>query len=165
MRNLSFFSFVLLCLLACSSEPEWQPLSLLEYGMPVTILAPDSVDIKKMDLVLQEDVSVKKGDDYYVQIFSAEATTRDPEKLKESLKEEVMNNPFFSALVEEGTEGFIYKDQIDSLHSTYGFRYVRIIGDKEYVFQTGLTGSFRKNRSARCTKQYITRKSEGSDAL
>jgi len=146
MRNLSFFSFVLLCLLACSSEPEWQPLSLLEYGMPVTILAPDSVDIKKMDLVLQEDVSVKKGDDYYVQIFSAEATTRDPGKLKESLKEEVMNNPFFSALVEEGTEGFIYKDQIDSLHSTYGFRYVRIIGDKEYVFQTGLTGSFSEEQ-------------------
>lgn len=147
MRIKSLFPILLVVLIwSCSSEMEWKPVNLLEYGMPVTILAPDSPDIKKVNLVLQEDVSIKKGDDYYVQIFAAEATTREPGTLKESLKEDVMNNPFFSQMVEEQNEGFIYKDQIDSLHSTYGFRYVRIIGDKEYVFQTGLTGSFTEEQ-------------------
>lgn len=143
---IAILSVVLLTFWSCATEPEWKPLNLLEYGMPITLLAPDSAEVKKMNLVLQEDISIRKGEDYYVQIFGATATTRDATALKESLKEEVLDNPFFSEMVEEGDYGFIYKDQIDSLHSTYGFRYVRLIGDKEYVFQTGLIGSFTEEQ-------------------
>lgn len=146
MRSLFIVLFSSLILWSCSSEPEFKPVNLLEYGMPVTILAPDSSDIKKVNLVLQDDVSIKKGEDFYVQIFAAQATTNDPVKLKEVLKEDVLNNPFFAEMVEEYDHGFIYKDQIDSLHSTYGFRFAKIMGDREYVFQTGLTGSFTEEQ-------------------
>ena len=147
MRStIGFFVFALLIFASCQNEPEWKPLNLLEYGMPVTVLAPDSADVKKMNLVLQEDISIRKGEDYYVQIFGATATTRDAGELKESLKDEVLNNPFFSEMIEEGDHGFIYRDQIDSVHSTYGFRFVRLIGDKEYVFQTGLIGAFTEDQ-------------------
>ena len=147
MRStIAFFIIAGLTIWSCTTEPEWKPLNLLEYGMPITVLAPDSADVKKMNLVLQEDISIRKGENYFVQIFGAQATTRDAVELKESLKEEVLDNPFFSEMVEEGDYGFIYKDQIDSVHSTYGFRFVRLIGDKEYVFQTGLIGSFTEDQ-------------------
>lgn len=146
MRSLFIVIISSLILWSCSSEPEFKPVNLLEYGMPVTILAPDSPDIKKVNLVLQDDVSIKKGDDFYVQIFAAQATTNDPVKLKEVLKDDVLNNPFFAEMIEEFEHGFIYRDQIDSLHSTYGFRFAKIMGDREYVFQTGLTGSFTEEQ-------------------
>jgi hypothetical protein len=142
IRNSIFILLVAAILASCASEPEWKPLNLLEYGMPIIILSPDSPVIKKMDLVFQQDISVKKGDYYYVQIFSGEASTRNPAELKDQLKEEVLNNPFFSEIVQDDERGFIYKDQIDSSNSTYGFRFVEIKGDKEYVFQTGLIGAY-----------------------
>ena len=48
----------------------------MEYGIPYTILAPDSVDIKKENLVVQEEVIIKsqKSDDYEVRIYFGEAT-------------------------------------------------------------------------------------------
>ena len=146
MRSTISFLLLLGVLVGCSSEAKWKPVSLLDYGMPVTILAPDSAEIKKMNLLLQEDVSVKKGDGYYVQIFAAQASTRNVDELVKGVKEDVLNNPFFAEMVQEFPDGFIYRDQIDSTHTTYGFRYARIIGDKEYVFQTGLTGAFTEEQ-------------------
>ena len=126
-----------------------QPVDLLPYGMPVTILAPDSPEIKKMDMVVQQDVTVKKGDDYYVQIFSSDAETRDMSVLLREQLDDVKGNPFFHRIVEEESDGFIYENKLDSLTSTYGFRYVRLIGDKQYIFQTGLIGTFTEDEVRR----------------
>jgi len=30
----------------------------------------------------------------------------------------------------------------DSISTNYGFKYLKIQGDKEYIFQTGLVGNF-----------------------
>ncbi|MEL7021354.1 MAG: hypothetical protein AAGK47_07100 [Bacteroidota bacterium] len=119
-------------------------LDLMRYDIPVTILAPDSVEVKTLDLVVQKDVTVKSknNNDYYVQIYAADATTNDVAQLKSEQMEEVKSNRYFSKIVEEQTDGFIYETKVDSNMINYGFRYVYLQGDKQYTFQTGLIGTF-----------------------
>ena len=144
MKNfLSLFAIVVF-VVACSSEPKsnLKPLDLLEYGIPITIMAPDSAKVRTMDLVVQKDVTVKGDDDYYVQIYASGAETTDVAQVKAEQLAEVKGNRYFSKIVQEDESGFIYETQVDSNNVNYGFRLVRIQGDQEYIFQTGLIGSF-----------------------
>jgi hypothetical protein len=50
----------------------------------------------------------------------------------------VKSNNFFP----EEDQGFIFSKKADSLIVDYDFRFVKIIGDKELIFQSGLVGSF-----------------------
>ena len=45
-------------------------------------------------------------------------------------------------IIEEEEVGFIYETVFDSTATNYGFKYLKIQGDKEYIFQTGLVGTF-----------------------
>ncbi len=146
-RNLYFLlSFILfaLCFAGCTKKQSVKlvDLDLMSYEMPIMIKAPADAEIKKMDLIVQKDITVKSGDGFYLQIFESDVTNRDPKKVKEDLLKTVQENPYFSELVQEDPNGFIYKTQIDSTQENYSFRYVRIQGDKEYTFQTGMIGQF-----------------------
>ena len=131
-------------LFACNQErgPVLEELDLMSYQMPIVIQAPAGAEVKKLDLVIQKDITVKKGDDFYIQIFESDATERDLEKVKERMISEVKQNPYFSEILMEEERGFIYKTQIDSTRTNYGFRYARIQADKEYTFQAGMIGIF-----------------------
>ncbi|MEZ4897994.1 MAG: hypothetical protein R2806_14225 [Saprospiraceae bacterium] len=135
--------------LACAKETKLSPLNLLEYGFPITIMAPDSPEIKTMDLVVQKDLTVKKGEDYYVQIFMSDAATNKVEKVKSENLEITKANPYFSKLVLDENQGYIYEMKLDSAHTVYGFKYFKIQGDKEFDFQTGLTGLFNEHQVRR----------------
>ena len=56
MRFFSFF-FLLVFLASCSGEQDayLKPRNLIEYGIPLTILAPDSVNISKENLGVQNE--------------------------------------------------------------------------------------------------------------
>lgn len=144
-RACAFISFLILGLLSCQSDStaNLQPLDLMRYDIPLTIMAPDSVNVKTMDLVIQKDVTVKGAltDDYYVQIYAADAATNDIAQVKAEQLTEVKSNRYFSKIVEEEDMGFIYETKIDSTNN-YGFRYIHLQGDKQYIFQTGLIGTF-----------------------
>ena len=142
-QRLLLFCSVLL-FFACQQNPknDWKPLDLLQYDVPLTILAPDSAEVKTMDLLVQKDVTIKKGKDYSIQIFISDALTSDVKKIIAEIKGEVKNNPYFSKFTLEEDNGFIYETVIDSTHYNYGFRQVRIQGDREYIFSTGLIGTF-----------------------
>ncbi len=144
LNKFTIFTLLILFISACSSEPKTnlKPLDLLSYGIPITIMAPDSADIKTMDFVGVKDVSIKSGNDFYVQVFSSEASTVDVKKVKMNQKRDVENNPYFSKFVKEDDTGFIYEMALDSAQYNYGFCHIRIQGDSEYVFQTGLIGIF-----------------------
>lgn len=144
MKSVVALLGIILIFAACGGTDieDWQKLDLLEYDMPISIKAPSDPEIKTMDLLVQKDIWVKKGDHYNVQIFQSDASGTDPEKVKDALLAEVKNNPFFSKIVSETSEGFIYETLIDSTDYNYGFRHVKIMGDKEYIFQTGLIGTF-----------------------
>ena len=55
---------------------------------------------------------------------------------------EIKSNAYFSKIIEEEEAGFIYSMVFDSTATNYGFKYLKIQGDKEYIFQTGLVGNF-----------------------
>ena len=57
------------------------------------------------------------------------------------LKSDIQKLSFFSKIMEEEDQGFIFEKTLGE-DKTYDFRYVRIQGDNEYVFQTGLMGKF-----------------------
>lgn len=134
----------LLILASCSQQEhaDLVEMDLLPHGMPIVIKAPEDAAIEKMDLVVQQDLTVRKGDDFYIQIFESDAINRDRSAIKQQLLSDVQSNPYFDEIVESNDNGFIYKNTIDSSYVNYGFRYVRLQGDKEYVFQQGMRGKF-----------------------
>ncbi len=147
MRNAIILSATITFLfVACKSDPasNLKPLDLMKYGIPLTVLAPDSAKVETMDLIVQNDVTIKKGDDYFIQLYASDASTTDLKKIRSDQMEEVKANPYFAEIVSEDENGFIYKKQIDSTNVNYGFKYVKLQGDKEYIFQTGLIGKFSK---------------------
>ncbi len=152
MKKLILIVFSGLLIASCQQENagSWKPKDLLPYGLPVTVLAPDSVEVNSSDLGgLMKDITLRGGDDYYIQIYASEATTNDIAKLKADQLAEVKSNRYFSRLVSEDEAGFIYESQIDSTNTLYGFRFVRVQGDQELVFQTGLTGIFSQEQAER----------------
>ncbi|MDX1665724.1 MAG: hypothetical protein R3350_00760 [Saprospiraceae bacterium] len=143
---------VIISLAACQSEDRnnWRPYDLLPHGIPITILAPDSVKVQKVDLAgILNDVTLRGGEDYYIQIYASEAETNDLAKVKAQQLAEVKSNRYFSSIVSEDEDGFVYQTQIDSNTVNYGFRHIRLQGDMEYIFQTGLVGSFTREEAER----------------
>ena len=143
-RSLFLTATILILLQACQPDvPKgWSELSLMEYGVPITLLAPDSSDVKSMDLGLMKDISVKKGDDYFVQITASEATTTDVASIKSGILADEQKRSGFSQVVQDDPNGFIFERQIDSTRNTYDFRYIQIKGGQEFIFQTGLSGFY-----------------------
>lgn len=143
MKKLLVFT-LFVSILACKSSPTngWQELDLLSHGLPVSIQAPADPEITKQDMGVWQDVTIKSGDDYYVQLICSTASTVDVNKVKSGILEEVENGPFFSKIIEDHPNGFIFEKKISEERTNYDFRYIKIMGDKEYVFQTGLIGTF-----------------------
>lgn len=121
--------------------------SLMEYGVPITILAPDSLDVNRSSIAFQEDITVKGPEDFSLQIFVSDAVVDDLSRAVKAHRESVQENPFFHAFVEENTDGFIFENRIDSTHKTFGFRHVRLMGGKEYIFQEPLIGSLSEEKA------------------
>ena len=119
-----------------------KPLDLLEWGIPITVMAPDSANVKTMDLGgVLKDVTIKGENNYSIQIYATTASTTDVARVKANQLAEVKTNRYFSKIIEEEMDGFVYENVVDS-SNYYGFRHIRIQGDMEYIFQTGLIGSF-----------------------
>ncbi len=137
---------VLLLLANCENDPSknWKPKDLINWGIPITILAPDSIDVKAQDYSgWMKDVTIKnKEDNYFVQIYASNATTTDLAKVKSEQINAVKDMRYFSKIVKEEENGFIYETMLDSTNASYGFRHIQIKGDKEYIFQTGMVGTF-----------------------
>ena len=144
MRIFTIAILVALFLIGCSGEPKMNMTekNMLEYGVPLTLMVPDSAKIKKEDWGSIQIVTIKKGRDYDVQIQSSEAATSDVATLKAQKIIDVKNERYFSKIIKEDEHGFVFENQIDSTTNYYGFRYISIQGDKEYIVQNGLAGTF-----------------------
>lgn len=145
-------SMIVFLLCACGGESgnfnKWNELNLLEHGIPFSILAPDSAKVETKDFgVIMKDVTIKGGDDYFVQIFASDANSTDLIKLKADQLNEVKTEKYFSKIVEEFDKGFIYESKKDSAVTYYGFRYLKIQGTKEYIIQNGFLGFFSEEEA------------------
>ncbi len=148
MKNTTFIALLLVgaALLSCGKDAKnkLKSLDLMPQGVPISIMAPDSAEVKVSDLVVQKDVTIQKGEHFYVQIFMSDATAANAKALKAEQLEQVKTMPYFSKIIREDDGGFLYENKIDSTNLSYGFRHVRMQGDKEFIFQTGLIGNFSK---------------------
>ena len=142
----AFCLFMVFFLGNCSADGHvrgWQPLDLLPYGVAVSVLAPPDAVVKTGNLksALMSDLTIKGGSDYSIQLFYGPAITNDIARLKNEHMENVRGNRYFNKIVKEEVAGFIYESVIDSI-ATYGFRFVKLQGDQELNFQTGLGALF-----------------------
>jgi hypothetical protein len=144
MRALCFLVLSLL-LASCATDPagSWSELDLTAYNLPVKIMAPDSAKVISSNLSsIMRDVTIKsEEDDYSIQILASQASTNDMTRLKAEQLELVRDNRYFSKVVREEDNGFIFENQIDST-SIFGFRYIIYQGDQEFVFQNGFDATY-----------------------
>jgi len=133
-------------LVSCKNEPKRPAMDLMKYGLPISINAPADAAVVADDMGIMQDVTIKEGDDYYIQIYGSEAMTIDAKSVFEKRKKEIQAGNSFAEIVFEEETGMIYKKQIDENTVDYDFIYVKIQGDKEYVFQTGLIGIFNEEQ-------------------
>lgn len=136
------YVFILIFLFACKQEPVLPDLDLVKYGLGVKIKAPEGAEVKLSDMGIMKDVSVKSGPDFYLQILNSEAINYNASKLKEEEKQDLMKESYFSRIVQEDENGFIFEKDYGDGKLNYDFRYYKIQGDQEYKFQAGLIGNF-----------------------
>ncbi len=151
MRNFFYNKSVVLGLIAffmlisCSTnKKEMKALDLMSYGVPLKVKAPEGTKVEVKDMSIYKDITLKDGKDYFVQIISTSATTNDISKIKEERLAEVKQNPFFHKVILDEKNGFVFEKQITDSTFNYDFRYIKLQGDNQFTFQTGLFGLFTK---------------------
>jgi len=151
--NLKFITilslFVFFFITSCSSDKKEKvtSLDLMSYGVPIKVKAPEGTVVKVKDMSIYKDITLKKGKDYFVQILSSSASTTDISKIKEERLSEVKLNPFFSNVILDEENGFVFEKKINDSTFNYDFRYVKVQGDNQFTFQTGLFGLFTKDQT------------------
>ena len=142
-----FWILLCFCFLSSCSEPKstYPDLDLMRYGLPIKIKAPLDAEVKMSDMLLMKDVTVKK-DEYDMQIFSSEAMTPDATKIKAEQLKDQKSKSTFSKIIQEDPNGFIFEKFRSDSTLNYDFRYIRIQGDEQYIFQTGLIGKFSEKQ-------------------
>jgi len=152
MKNLWTLAFLLFGLFACQQDPmaAWKETDLLAYGIPVSVMAPDSVQIESGPLGPYQEVTLlSESEGYSIQVLASPANTTDLARLKAQQLAFVKENPYYQKLIREEEAGFIYETAIDSATVSYGFRYIVVQGDQEFVFREGLTGFFEREQVER----------------
>lgn len=141
--RLFFFLGLVLSIIACDNTPSkpvpvfTNKMNLLEYGIPVTLPAPEGATVKNNSDNFMQDVVVE-GKDYYVQIYGSNATSLNCEKLaQEALLDYKTTDAAFKGVVKQDSCGFLYKVKVDNDTTTsYNFAYFAIRGNKAYTFST-----------------------------
>jgi hypothetical protein len=149
MKNrYTLFTLALLAtglLISCAADKDQiklVELDLMGQGMPIMIMAPEEPVVEVKKLGVYRVASVKKGTEYHVEVFESNAVSRDKAVIKARLLNEVQGNPYFQKVVVDEESGFIYENAVDSNYINFGFRYLKLQGDKEYVYQTGIGKQF-----------------------
>lgn len=141
MNNRAVFllGFFFLALFSCNSGVDFklQPLDLAQYGIPLSIMAPDSAKVKKSKIGDWDDVTVKKGT-YSLQVLAKKAPAQTAEEMKNEELATVKADKFFSKVLVDDDNGFVFETTIDSLNY-YDFRYIHMQGDRVFSFQKGFT--------------------------
>jgi len=144
---------LILCLAACNQDPtSLRPLDLNPYGIPMIIQAPDSTLVLEKDYKFMRDITIRKAPNFDIQVFELISTTADAAGEKFHQLESVKQDPFFKEIIKEDDYGFIFSKHLDSLTVDYDFRLIKLFGEKELIFQTGLAGSFNLEQVKRMYK-------------
>ena len=144
-----FLSFILFQ--SCKNDKieieRFKERDLISEGVPLKIRAPENAEVNVKVENFYKDITVKKGNDYSVQIIGTEAFTNDLVDVRKELENEVKKNPNFSKIILEDTNGFVFEKKTDDGSLIYDFRFIKIEGNQQFVFQTGLYNKFSKDQA------------------
>ena len=129
-----------------NKEDNLKTLDLISYGVPLKVKAPEGTVVKTEDMGIAKDITLKKGDDYFIQILSSNAETNNVSEIKQKRLNEVKTSPYFSKIIFDEDNGFIFEKKMNDSIFNYDFRYIKIQGEKLFSFQTGLFGLFTKEQ-------------------
>jgi hypothetical protein len=133
-------------LIGCESSVKKKPsgLSLMKFGIPITLNAPDDAVVSQGSSGrMSTDVNVKSGEDFHLHVFMTSALSSDLQAIKLGYKDDVISNPYFIKMLEEFDDGFIFEiNSVNGFDKKYDFRRIILQGDKEIIFQSGVTGEF-----------------------
>ncbi len=140
--NKYIYLFVALIVLSCGSPADsLQDLDLMKEGIPLKIKAPADAVVKQKDMGIFKDITIKEGDNFYIQITAARVLNSDvTARIQEEINS-VKELDVFSKVIKNDERGFIFEKKKDD-KLTYDFRSIKIVGNDEYLFQSGLIGTF-----------------------
>ena len=122
-----------------NSATKYEPLDLMSHGMPIKIKAPLNTSIKSDDLGIMKDLTIVDtlNGGYNIQIYSSRTDILDRTKLIDQMKKEIEESAYFSKMIEETEDGFIYEKKVTDDYINYDFRVVRLQSDVKYTLQAG----------------------------
>jgi hypothetical protein len=120
---------------------------LISKGIPLKIMAPEDAEVNIKVENFYKDITIKKGSDYSVQIICTEALVNEIVAVREELENEVRKNPYFAEIISEDPNGFVYSKKSENGSLIYDFRYIKIEGGQQFVFQAGKYGEFTKEQA------------------
>ena len=105
---------------------KYEPLDLMSHGMPIKIMAPANTSIKSDDLGILKELTIidTLNSGYNIQIYSSKTDVLDRAKLLDQVKSEIEATEFFSKMIEETENGFIYEKKVTEDYINYDFRAV-----------------------------------------
>lgn len=158
MSKSLFFTFLIFTyIVGCQSNTKPKNgTDLLKYGIPYTIIAPDDVSMSKIGAGSLSDVNIKNNTGYDLQIFMSEAYTADMPRLIKIKKDQVIEHPQFSKIVEEFDNGFLYEKQDADGSRSFDFVIIKIQGDKEINFQAGNSKPFTESEVKSMIQSVLT---------
>ncbi|MBK8621851.1 MAG: hypothetical protein IPN79_08840 [Saprospiraceae bacterium] len=132
----------MMCLLVLScgekTSSEKGKTTLHKYGIPVSLLLPVDVDIRKTSDGKISAVAIRNDSGYNMLVLMGETNFSTAQKAKFQQREQIVNNPAFIKIVEDYEDGFLFEWQGED-RIMYDFRHIKIVGNKEIVFQAGST--------------------------
>ena len=117
---------------------------LMKYGVPYSIKAPEDVKITKIGQGDLTDVSINNNKGYDLQIFMGSAQSSDINKIKENKRIIFTSNPFFSKIIEEYDDGYLFEKTNQEGDKSYDFIIIKVIGTNEINFQCGNSREFNE---------------------
>lgn len=135
--------FIVFVAISCKTDKSdsYPSKDLLKHGFAISVKAPEDAAIKFDDLGIMQELSISSGNEYNVQILKSETNTTNPKEALSGQMDLVKADRYFSKVIEEYENGFIFEKSIDG-NINYDFRYVKLIGEYEYIFQTGMVGTY-----------------------
>jgi len=132
--------FIMSISMGCNTaSSSYEPLDLMSHGMPIKVMAPANSVIEMDDLGIMKDLTVidTSNGGFNIQIFSSKTDKLDKPKVLAESKSEIESTEFFSKIISEDENGFIYEKKVTEDYINYDFRVIRLQGDVKYVIQSG----------------------------
>ena len=114
---------------------------MLKHGFAISVKAPEEAVVKFDDYGLMQELTIAQGNEYNIQILKSVSNTSNAKEALSAQMNLVKSDRYFSKVIEEYDYGFIFEKKIDD-NINYDFRFVKLIGEDEYVYQTGMTGTY-----------------------